>query len=138
MDLSYEKLLDRARERLPESAKNIERFEVQKVRGHLEGNKTVITNFAQIAEAFRREKEHLLKYILKELATPGRIERNNTIILGTKIASARINEKIKQYATEFVICKECGKPDTKFEKENDALFLKCQACGARNSIKARI
>ncbi len=138
MDILYEKLLDRAREKLPESAKNIERFEVQKVRGHLEGNKTVITNFAQIAEAFRREKEHLLKYLLKELATPGRIERNNNILFGTKVASSRINEKIKQYATEFVICKECGKPDTKFEKESESLFLKCLACGARNPIKARI
>lgn len=135
---AYEQLLARAREQLPEVAKNFERFEIQKVRGHLEGNKTIITNFLQIVESFRREKEHVLKYILKELATPGKIERNNNLILGAKVTSARINEKIKQYAAEFVMCKECGKPDTKFEKESDALFLRCQACGARNPIKARI
>jgi len=61
--MDYEQLLQRARERLPQSVFEKERFEIPKVRGHLEGNKTVITNFLQIANVLRRESEHLLKFV---------------------------------------------------------------------------
>lgn len=135
----YEKLLDIARSKLPESRLVAERFEIPKVTGHIQGNKTIITNFLKIADTLRRGPEHLLKFVLKELASPGELNRSSGMLtIGTKISSQRINEKIKQYADEFVICKECGKPDTKIEKEGDIVFLKCQACGARRAIKYKI
>jgi len=74
--MGYEQLLKRAREQLPQSVFEKERFEIPKVRGHLEGNKTVISNFQQIANTLRRPTEHLLKYVLRELATPGEISRS--------------------------------------------------------------
>ena len=42
------------------------------------------------------------------------------------------------YAHEFVFCPECGKPDTKLEKEDKFSFIKCLACGAKNYVKANI
>ena len=135
--MDYENMLKEARSKLPESVKTRERFELPKVKGHVQGNKTIISNFHQIADVLRRDVDHLLKYILKELATPGDITKT-AVIIGTKVSASRVNEKIKQYALEFVICKECGKPDTKIIKEGDISFLKCQACGAKNHIKSRI
>src|SRR3990172_4327273 len=105
--MEYEQLLKRARERLPQSVFEKERFEIPKVRGHLEGNKTIITNFLQIASTLRRPTEHLLKYVLKELATPGEVLRSGLLVLGAKIPASRINDKIKQYAHEFVLCPDC-------------------------------
>jgi len=49
-----------------------------------------------------------------------------------------INEKIEAYATEFVICPECKKPDTELLKQDQFLFLKCLACGAKHSVRAKI
>ncbi|MFH1053426.1 MAG: translation initiation factor IF-2 subunit beta [Candidatus Woesearchaeota archaeon] len=135
--MDYEKSLERAYENLPDAVLEKERFEVPKVRGHIQGNKTVIGNFYQIASTIRRPPEHLLKYILKELATPGDLKRN-ALMIGTKTSAARINEKIKKYVEEFVICKECGKPDTKLIKEGEFLNLKCQACGAKRIVKSKI
>ena len=80
----------------------------------------------------------MLKYVLKELAAPGEIKKSGSVIVGTKIPASRINEKVKKYTEEFVLCKECGKPDTTVMKEGAYLFLKCAACGAKYSIKARI
>jgi len=134
----YEEMLKRARERLPKSVFEKERFEIPKVKGHLEGNKTVISNFLQIAEQLRRPTEHLLKYTLKELATPGEIKRSGLLILGTKVAATRINDKIKQYAHEFVLCPDCGKPDTEIKAEGDFAVLKCSACGAKHHVKSKI
>jgi len=136
--MEYEKLLQRARERLPQSVFEKERFEIPKVRGHLEGNKTVITNFLQIASTLRRQADHLLKYVLKELATPGEIYKSGSLVLGAKIAASRINDKIKQYAHEFVLCPDCGKPDTEIKKEGDFSFLKCSACGSKHPVKSKI
>ncbi len=135
--MEYTQLLERARKNLPEIVFEKERFEIPKVKGHLEGNKTIISNFLQIAATLRRPAGHLLKYVLRELASPGDI-KNNQLVIGTKISAPRINEKIKQYAHEFVLCYECGKPDTELKKEGEFLFLKCSACGKKFIVKSKI
>lgn len=136
--MEYKKLLEKARKDLPESVFEKQRFDIPRIRGHIQGNRTILSNFLQIATILGREPEHLLKYILRELAAPGEIKKSGSVIIGTKIPASRINEKIKQYANEFVLCLECGKPDTKIEKEKNFLFLKCTACGARHPIKSKI
>ena len=134
----YKKMLEDVRKGLPEVVFIKERFEIPKVIGHIQGNRTIISNFLQIASNFRREVDHLLKYVLKELATPGEIKKSGSLILGTKVPASRINEKIRQYANEFVLCLECGKPDTQIVREGELNYLKCTACGAKNFVKAKI
>lgn len=135
--MNYEDMLKKGREELPESVFTAERFEIPNVKGHFEGNKTVISNFSQIIGILRRQEEHILKFLLREIATPGEI-KNKLLILKAKIPAAKLNEKIRKYANEFVICKDCGKPDTELIKEGQALFLKCNACGSKHSVKSRI
>jgi len=133
----YEKLLDEAYKKIKPITENSERFEVPKIEGHLEGNKTILINIPQIASYLRRDVNHLLKFLLKELASSGKMQ-GSQLILQTKIPSAKINEKIKQYTDEFVICKECKKPDTELKKDKDFLFIHCLACGAKHSVRAKI
>ena len=134
---TYEKLLEDAYKKLKPIEKGRERFEIPLIEGHIEGNKTIITNLHQIASYLRRDLGHLLKFLLKELATPGTI-RNNRLILMRKIYSQKINEKIQQYSEEFVVCRQCGKPDTELIKEKGFLFMHCLACGAKHSVRSRI
>jgi translation initiation factor 2 subunit 2 len=135
--MNYEEMLERGKKALPEIATATERFTVPNVTGHLEGNKTVISNFFQIANILRRTPEHLLKYISRETAAKGELKKQ-LLIFNTKIQSSKINEKIQQYVDEFVICKECGKPDTKIYKVGIVTYIKCQACGAKHSINSKI
>ncbi len=136
--MNYEMLLTRAKQRMPQSVFEKERFEIPKVIGHFEGNKTIISNFLLIANTLRRTQEHLLKYILRELAAPGEVNRSGLLIIGSKISASRINEKIKQYAHEFVLCPQCGKPDTDIKKEGDISFMKCSACGTKTPVKSKL
>ncbi len=136
--MEYKELLGRARKNMPEVVFERERFEIPKIKGHIEGNKTIISNFQQIANTFRRQPDHLLKYILRELATPGEINKFGLLVFGSKISASRVNEKIKQYAIEFVLCSDCGKPDTEIKKEGDFSYLKCTACGAKHFVKSKI
>ncbi|MBW3003635.1 translation initiation factor IF-2 subunit beta [Candidatus Woesearchaeota archaeon] len=133
--MDYKKLLTKARKELPESVLVKERFEIPKIKGHIEGNKTILINFFQIADTFRRNSAHLIKFLSKELATPI-TKKGAQVILGSKVSASLINEKISKYAKEFVLCFECGKPDTKIVVENNITYLRCLACGAKYPIKS--
>ena len=133
----YEGMLKRAYDKLPKSVFKRERFEIPKAKGLIEGNKTIVTNFNQIVDILRRPQQHLLKYLLKELASPGNIE-GPRLILGRKISSAIINSKIERYANEFVLCRDCKKPDTILKKEDRTTTIKCMACGAKHPINYKI
>lgn len=133
--MSYKDMLKNAYKNLPDVSAQKARFEIPKVKGHIQGNKTVLSNFFQIAQALSRKPEHIIKFLTKELATP-LVRKQNYVIVGTKIPASRINEKIEKYVDEYVLCKECGKPDTKLIKEDKYLFVKCLACGSRRSVKA--
>jgi translation initiation factor 2 subunit 2 len=133
--MDYGALLERAVKNLPSSVKDSERFSVPKVRGHVQGNRTIIANFVQICDTLRREQDIVLKFILKELATPGEM-KNNLLVIGSKVSASRINEKIMKYVDAYVTCKECGKPDTSIIKQNRISFLKCSACGAKYPVVA--
>lgn len=123
-------MLTKARKELPESVLKTERFTIPKIRGHIQGNKTIISNFFQIADLLGRDHSQFLKYILKELATPGEAKKP-LVLLGRKVSASIINEKIQEYAEKYVICKECSKPDTTLSRLNRILLVKCNACGAK-------
>ena len=135
---TYEEMLERAYKLIPETVKKDIRFEIPKVKGHYEGkNKTIITNLHEIAKLFNRDLNHLVKFLMKELACPSVIE-GNRVIFNKKLSPSQINAKIQAYAKEFVICRECGKPDTKIIKEGRTYFLVCMACGAKRPILYKI
>ena len=134
---TYEQLLNDAYKKIKKVESSSGRFEIPKVEGHFEGKKTIITNFMQIASYIRRNPEHLQKFMLRELATSGQKE-GERLVLNNKIPSEKINQKIEQYSKEFVICRECGKPDTELTKIDRLTFIHCLACGAKHSVRSKI
>jgi len=52
----------------------------------------------------------------------------------------RLNIKfsINQNSKEFVVCKECGKPDTELIKQGRITLIKCLACGAKHPLRSKI
>lgn len=134
---NYNDMLTHAKEVLPEVEENAERFQIPKVKGHIQGVKTVISNMNQIADTLQRPIKHLLKFLTREMASTAEPVKS-LVIFGSKVSAGKINEKIEAYANEFVICKECNKPDSKLTKEGDIYYFKCQACGARYTFTSKI
>ena len=137
MTETYEKLLDEAYKKIKKVEGSSERFEIPRVEGHFEGRKTILTNFFQIASYIRRNPEHFQKFMLKELAASGQKE-GDRLVLNMKVPSAKTNQKIEQYVKEFVLCRECGKPDTELVKQDRFSFVHCLACGAKHSVRSKI
>ena len=130
----YEKLLEQAYKKVKVVKTGGERFEIPKVEGQVSGKNTIITNITQIASYLRRPIDHLAKFLQKELAAPGKME-GDRLVLNTKLNSAKVNDKVQQYAKEFVICPECQKPDTEIKAEKGIKFKHCLACGAKSPVK---
>ena len=134
---SYEKLLDRAYDEVKVVTQSKGRFEIPAIEGFFEGKKTVLTNFFQIASYLRRNPDQIQKYLSRELAAPI-IKEKDRVVIGIKIPSKKINPKLTQYAQEFVICKECKKPDTELIKEGKQTIVHCLACGAKHPVRSKI
>ncbi len=135
MDVNYEKLLDRAFEQLPSlSVENVD-FKIPEPDSIIQGSKTIIRNFTQIADIARRSKEEIEAYLTRELAVHLNME-DQRLVINAKVNQATLNAKIKKYFESYVICKECHKPDTHTESITRGFAtLVCEACGARYTVK---
>lgn len=129
----YTKLLERARKALPTVSRAEERFEIPTAFVQT-GKQTIIKNFSEIAKTLRRNERHLAKFLFKELAIPGSM-RNGELVLQGKAYTNLINQRIAEYVKQFVLCHECGKPDTVLHEDNKITTIKCEACGAKKTMK---
>ncbi len=132
--MSYEELLKRGLSALPKKSEVTERFVIPQARVQKAGAKTIIINFKEIASGLRREPAHLLKVLLKELATKGDMDEGGRLVVLGRFPEEMVNRKIEIYVKNHVLCPECQKPDTKLVKEGRYTFLVCEACGARHSV----
>lgn len=132
---TYEDLLEKALENVPKRTDAGERFVTPKSQVQPDGAKTIIVNFSEIAAALRRPEAHMLKFLLKELATSGEVSNKRATVLG-RFSSTAVDKKIELYVAQYVICKECGRPDTQIIKEDRMNFVKCDACGGKCFVKS--
>ncbi|MCM2464786.1 translation initiation factor IF-2 subunit beta [Methanoculleus oceani] len=136
MTPSYEDLLKEAYTNITEPTEFEDRFTVPVARAFVEGKTTVLENFAEIAGILRRDQDHLMKHLLGELGTAGKIEGTRAVFSG-KFEQEQINTIIKGYVDDYVICSECGKPDTRLVKTERVLTLRCDACGGHRPVRKR-
>jgi translation initiation factor 2 subunit 2 len=132
----YEALLKKAYEHITEPSGTGERFVIPEVRSYIEGKTTVFENFAEIADTFRREKEHLMKSLVGELGTAGKIDGNRAIFNG-KFETSQISNAVNNYFNDYILCSECGRPDTRLVKDDRILVLRCDACGSHRPVRKR-
>ena len=133
--MTYEELLKKAYEKMPKKAEGSERLEIPELEVIKEGTQVIIKNFAQIAQAIRRDPKHIIKYLSKELAAPGSFDGKRASFQ-TGAMKTMIQKKLDNYIRDCVYCRECKRPDTALIKDDRITFLKCEACGAKYAIKA--
>jgi len=131
--MSYEELLKKAKSNLPKMDAT-KRFEVPYAVAFTEKRFTRFKNFMEIVKKLRREPEHLAKFLFRELAVPGAIEGNELVLQG-RINRSLLNNRITDYVKEYVLCKECNRPDTTLQKDGKMIIIKCEACGAKRTVR---
>jgi len=134
--MDYDEMLDRGLEETPDIVGDSDRFEVPDPEVRQEGNVSVFENFQAVRRKLDRDEEHVMKFLQDELGTSGHIDESGRARLTGEFNRDRIDDAIDEYTDEFVLCSECGLPDTKLTREQGALILKCDACGARSATNA--
>ncbi len=85
--------------------------------------------------AIRRDPNMVLTYLLREIGTAGTLDGRRVVFKG-KVTVSQVAERIKSYVDIYVLCQECGRPDTRLIKEDRVSMLECDACGARRPVKS--
>ncbi|WP_121821468.1 translation initiation factor IF-2 subunit beta [Halostella salina] len=134
--MDYDEQLDRAIEATPEIEGTTDRFDVPDPDVRQEGNVTVYENFQDTVDRLDRDDEHVMKSLQNELGTSGHIDESGRARLTGEFSQQRIDEAIEAYTEEFVLCDECGLPDTRIEREQGVPVLRCEACGARSATSS--
>ena len=132
----YKALLARARSKLPEKAISRERFQLPDMDVIYEGKTTVFRNFGDIVDLIRREHSQVLGFLLKELGTAGTQDGRRVVFKG-RVAAKAIEDRIKSFVEMYVLCQECGRPDSHLNKEGRTVILECEACGAHRPVTIR-
>jgi translation initiation factor 2 subunit 2 len=130
---AYDQMLEELYKQLPEKAKEKSRFKMPVFESFIEGANTIISNFAQVVSDLRRPPEHLMKYLSKECATAINFDGSRALLKG-KFRDKILNDKLTAYAKEYVLCRECEKPDTNLIMQEGQQFIRCEACGARHPV----
>ena len=132
----YLALLRKARANLPENVGNKERWKLPNPDVIVEGRMTLLRNLPQLLDATRRERDHLVKFLLSQIGVAGAVDGDRLVFTG-RVATSKIQGVLEDYVETYVRCSECGAPDTHLEKSDRVQLLKCEACGAHKPIKAR-
>jgi translation initiation factor 2 subunit 2 len=131
----YEEMLMRAREQLPEKVFEDIRFEPPTPQSNIEGNRSIISNWNELAARIERESPHLLKFFSNELGTSGHVDGLRAIFQG-KHRNTTIIQIYKKYLDYFIYCPECSKPDTRLVTKDRVLRMRCDACGAMSAVRS--
>jgi translation initiation factor 2 subunit 2 len=133
---SYQALLERAHAKLPPVRTGGERFQVPEPDVMTDGKNTVIRNFQEIAGVLRREPDHIIQFLAKELGCAGVLDLPRGV-LKSRLTKDQIAQRMREYTAKYVICSECKRPDTHLKKEGRLTLLICEACGAQRPVTVR-
>ncbi len=134
VDDDYMSLLNKAEGAFSDSTEVQSRLKIPEPDVILEGKATIVRNFQDIADLLNRPAKKIMKHFTRELGI-GVAQDGRRLIINKKVDANTIQQKIKEYMDSYVICYECGSPDTEIQRIGRVDVLVCKACGAQHSVK---
>jgi len=106
-----------------------------KIEGRGNGIKTVIPNISELANSLHRTPAEVNKFFGCELgAQTSYSGHNDRAIVNGAHNDATLQSLIHKYIELFVLCPQCGLPETEYKIKNGFIFHKCAACGCKEMV----
>jgi len=96
--------------------------------------RTAWANFPQICASINRQADHVLQFVLAEVASTGSLDGNGRLLIRGRFQQKHMERILRHYIVEYVQCHTCKSLETKLQKENRLLFMKCDTCGSTRSV----
>lgn len=115
------------------------RYKMPTVFGKLEGkgngSKTVVPNISEVALSLHRDPGEVNKFFGCELGsqTTYNAETDRAIVNGHHNDTV-LQQLVHKYVQLFVLCPNCGLPETEYKMKNGLIHHKCAACGAKEMV----
>ncbi|KAL6121842.1 hypothetical protein NUSPORA_01185 [Nucleospora cyclopteri] len=108
------------------------RYKMPPVEIAVETNKTLLKNLELICKSFHRDPQHVLKYLSLNFGCNTKIVTAGTtkFYLTGVFDSEKIQNGIYDFIDNFVLCKKCENPETRFIEQNGVLKRSCNSCGS--------
>jgi translation initiation factor 2 subunit 2 len=136
----YSNLLDRVKKNLiyeNEGFNQAYRLIIKSPKMIKDGSKkTIFLNFEETWKKLDREKLHLISFISAEMGTFVSLQDGGALVLKGRFQQRGMENVLRSYIKEFVLCETCGSAKTTLEKnsENRLHFITCKYCGASRSV----
>lgn len=140
-DYSYQELLGRVfktlRSQNPALSGEKKKFTMVPPQVARDGSKkTVFANVVDICKRMRRQPEHVIAFLFAELGTIGSVDGTQRLVIRGRFQPKQIENVLRRYITEYVICKTCKRPETLLSKKDRIFFVTCEKCGSQRSVSA--
>mmetsp|Transcript_54403 Transcript_54403/g.80728 ORF Transcript_54403/g.80728 Transcript_54403/m.80728 type:complete len:400 (-) Transcript_54403:432-1631(-) len=106
-----------------------------KIEGRGNGIKTVLPNISDVALSLHRDPAEVNKFFGCELGaqTTYNAETDRAVVNGAHTDTV-LQQIIHRYIEGFVICPQCGLPETTYKIKGGVVWHRCAACGAKEMV----
>lgn len=101
----------------------------------LEKNFIKIVNIDEISSSLERCDNELCQWFKKRIGTNVRVEGGSLIINSKKGGVVELEDILEEFIEGYVICRECGNPETWYSPYKTRVLLICKACGGVSKLE---
>lgn len=106
-----------------------------KVEGRGNGIKTVIPNISEVALSLHRSPAEVCKFFGTEIgAQTSYSEKDDRAVVNGQHTDPQLQDMMHKYIEKYVICPNCGLPETEYKIRNGCIYHRCAACGASEML----
>lgn len=108
---------------------------VGKIEGKGNGIKTVIVNIGDLATALNRDPQEVNKFFGCEMGAQTTFNEDTMkAIVNGAHTDPKLQDCVHKYVEKFVLCPNCGLPETVYSIKQGCIWHKCAACGAKEMV----
>jgi translation initiation factor 5 len=93
-----------------------------------EGPKTVLINLEVVAKDLQRVPSDILKFLGIQMGTQT-IYKGHQYFLNGNHTKQELLEQLDVYINRYILCTQCGNPETQISVHGGKINLTCKACG---------
>jgi translation initiation factor 5 len=108
---------------------------VGKIEGRGNGIKTVIVNISELALSLHRDAGEVNKFFGCEMGAQTTFnEEDDRAVVNGAHSDMEMQQCVHKYIEKFVLCPNCGLPETTYSIKQGCIWHRCAACGAKEMV----
>lgn len=108
---------------------------VGKIEGKGNGIKTVIVNISDLALSLHRDPGEVNKFFGCEMGAQTTYnEADDRAVVNGAHSDGELQGCVHKYIEKFVLCPNCGLPETEYKIKQGCIWHRCAACGAKDMV----